>query len=76
MDFMNDKLPDGRGLRVLNIVDDPTRECLALEVDTSLSGHRVVKVLERIASERQLPQRIVLDDGPDFGLPPYPRRGE
>ena len=66
MDFMSDSLADGRGLRVLKIVDDATRECLAMEVDTSLSGHRVVKVLERIASERQLPQRIVLDNGPEF----------
>ena len=66
MDFMTDSLADGRGIRVLNVVDDATRECLTMEIDTSLSGHRVVKALERIASERRLPQRIVLDNGPEF----------
>lgn len=66
MDFMSDRLADGRGFRVLNVVDDATRECLAMEVDTSLSGHRVTQVLDRIASTRQLPQRMVLDNGPEF----------
>ncbi|MET0622707.1 MAG: IS3 family transposase, partial [Pyrinomonadaceae bacterium] len=48
MDFMRDTLADGRVFRTLNIVDDYTRECLAIEVDTSLPGARVVRVLERL----------------------------
>lgn len=48
------------------MVDDATRECLSMEVDTSLSGHRATRVLDRIASTRQLPQRIVLGNGPEF----------
>lgn len=41
MDFVSDQLANGRKIRTLNIVDDHTRECLAIEVDTSLSGFRV-----------------------------------
>jgi len=66
MDFMSDSLADGRRFRILNVVDDATRECLAMEVDTSLSGLRVTQVLDRIASTRALPPRIVLDNGPEF----------
>jgi putative transposase len=65
LDFMSDTLADGRGFRTLNVVDDATRECLAIEVDTSLPGARVGRVLDRIASQRGLPQRIVLDNGPE-----------
>ena len=46
VDFMTDALSSGRRFRTLNIVDDYTRECLAIEVDTSLGGMRVVRVLE------------------------------
>ncbi len=66
IDFMLDTLADGRTFRVLNIVDDYTRECLAIEVDRSLPGARVVRVLERLAATVGLPQRIVLDNGPEF----------
>ena len=66
MDFMRDTLADGRVFRTLNIVDDYTRECLAIEGDTSLPGARVVRVLERLAETGRQPQRIVLDNGPEF----------
>lgn len=66
MDFVSDRLADGRKLRCLNIVDDCTRECLAIEVDTSLTGRRVVNVLERIADLSGLPQSITVDHGPEF----------
>ena len=66
IDFMLDTLADGRTFRVLNIVDDYTRECLAIEVDRSLPGARVVRVLERLAATVGLPKRIVLDNGPEF----------
>ena len=63
---MRDTLADGRVFRLFNVVDDCTRECLAIEVDTSLGGHRVVAVLERLAVTRGLPNTIVLDNGPEF----------
>jgi putative transposase len=58
MDFVSDGFVDGRRLRCLNIVDDFTKECLAIEVDTSLPGRRVVNVLERLAERRGLPRSV------------------
>lgn len=58
MDFVSDTLSCGRRFRALTIVDCHSRECLALEVDTSLSGERVVRVLERLRETRGLPQVI------------------
>lgn len=66
MDFIHDKLWEGRKFRALSIVDTFTHECLALEVDTSLGGERVKRVLERLAFERGLPESIVVDNGPEF----------
>jgi putative transposase len=66
MDYVADALVDGRKLRVLVIVDDFSRECLVLEVDSSLPGTRVVKVLERLADLRGLPRSITVDHGPEF----------
>jgi putative transposase len=57
MDFVADGLADGRRLRCLTIVDDHSRECPAIEVDTSITGTRVVAVLERLADERGLRRR-------------------
>jgi putative transposase len=66
MDFMSDGLADGRRLRCLTIVDDCTRECVAIEVDTSITGSRVKAVLERLADLRGLPRSITVDHGPEF----------
>jgi putative transposase len=66
MDFVSDGLCDGRRLRCLAIVDDFSRECLVLEVDTSITGKRVVAVLERLADLRGLPLSITVDHGPEF----------
>jgi putative transposase len=66
MDFVSDGLVDGRRLRCLAIVDDCTRECVALEVDTSITGTRVKAVLERLAETRGLPRSITVDHGPEF----------
>jgi putative transposase len=66
MDFMSDCLATGRRFRTLNIVDDLTRECPAIEVDTSLPGARVVRVLEKLAFLRGLPDTIVIDNGSEF----------
>jgi putative transposase len=53
-------------LRCLTIVDDCTRECVAIEVDTSITGSRVKAVLERLADLRGLPRSITVDHGPEF----------
>jgi putative transposase len=66
MDFVSDGLADGRRLRCLTIVDDCTRECLAIEVDTSITGTRVKAVLERLGDTRGLPRSITVDHGPEF----------
>jgi putative transposase len=66
MDFVHDTLATGRKFRVLNIVDDLTREALAIEVDTSLGGARVVRVLDRLVALRGLPSVVVCDNGPEF----------
>lgn len=66
MDFIHDKLWCGRKFRSLSIVDTFTHECLALEVDTSLGGERVKRVLERLSYERGLPEAITVDNGPEF----------
>ena len=67
LDFVSDALAWGRKLRMLTVLDLYTREALAIEVDTSLSGGRVARVLERIITERgQAPQAIVLDNGPEL----------
>jgi putative transposase len=69
MDFVRDTLGDGRVFRALTIVDDFTRERVAIEVDTSLPGERVVQVLERLAGTRGRPTGIVCDNGPEFAGP-------
>src|SRR5450755_2754506 len=66
MDFVSDGLADGRRIRCLAMVDDCTRECVALEVDTSITGTRVKAVLERLADTRGLPRSITVDHGPEF----------
>lgn len=66
MDFMRDTLASGRVFRTLNVVDDATRECLAIEVDTSLTGLRTARVLDAAAQRRGgYPRRLVLDNGPE-----------
>ena len=66
MDFMSDTLSCGRRFRSLNIVDCHSREALCSEVDTSLTGQRVARVLQRLGETRGLPQTIQVDNGPEF----------
>lgn len=66
LDVLEDALASGRKIRLLSVIDVFTREALALEVDTSLPASRVVRVLDRLASERPLPAQIVLDNGPEL----------
>jgi putative transposase len=66
LDFVSDCVSSGRVIRIFTMVDDCTRECPALEVDTSLGGLRVRRVLDRVVRERGLPEAIVVDNGPEF----------
>lgn len=66
MDFMSDSLVCGRKFRTLNVIDDYNREALAIEVDTSLSAKRVIRVLERVIEEHGKPCTIRVDNGPEF----------
>ncbi len=66
LDFISGSTSAGRKYRILNAIDEYTRESLAMEIDTSLSGERVVRVLNRICEERGLPKRIRMDNGPEF----------
>ena len=66
MDFATDTIVTGRRFRALAVIDDYSRECPAIEVDTSLGGVRVVDVLDRLADTRGLPEVITMDNGPEF----------
>ena len=66
MDFPTDTHAGGRNLRTLNIVDDFTRECVAIEVDRSLPRLRVTRVLARLQATIGLPRTIVIGNGPEF----------
>jgi transposase InsO family protein len=66
MDFVSDALADGRRFRCFTLVDDFTRECPAIAVDTSLTAARIIRVLEQLAATWGLPRGIVCDNGPEF----------
>lgn len=66
MDFIHDSLASGRRFRVLSVLDDFSRQCLALEVDTSLSGERVTRVLDQVMLRHGKPSVLVTDNGPEF----------
>ena len=66
MDFVHEAVHCGRAIRVLSVVDAYTRECLALEVDTSFASRRVTRVLDAIMAQRGLPQAIRCDNGPEL----------
>jgi putative transposase len=66
LDFLSDAFADGRRFRILAIVDDFTRECLALVVDTSLPGLRVARELDAVITRRGRPAMIVSDNGTEL----------
>ena len=66
LDFVADQFIDGRRLRILVVVDDCTRECLALIADTSISGIRVSRELDRLLDDRGKPKMIVSDNGTEL----------
>ena len=66
MDFVSDQLANGRRFRILNVVDDFTRECVLQVVDFSISGARVAREIDQLARRRALPSVIVCDNGAEF----------
>lgn len=66
MDFVADAFSDGQRFRALTMMDNFTRESVAIEVDTSLSGQRVIRVLDWLKLIQGLPETIIVDNGPEF----------
>jgi putative transposase len=66
VDFMSDSMVGNRKFRTFNVMDDCSREALAIEVDTSLSSHRIIRTLEKIVDQRGKPTSIRTDNGPEF----------
>ena len=66
LDFVSDAFTDCRRFRVLTVVDDFTKECVALVADTSISGLRVTRELDQAIAERGAPKIIVSDNGTEF----------
>ena len=66
MDFVAQRLADGRWIRVLTVVDQFTRECLVLHADTALSGEKVALALDAVVARRGAPQSITVDNGTEF----------
>lgn len=66
LDFLSDAFTDGRRFRILAVVDDHTRECLALVADTSLSGIRLVRELDVVIDRRGKPRTVVSDNGTEM----------
>lgn len=66
MDFVSDQLYNGKRFRALTVLDVYTRECLAIYADKGIKGEQVAWVLDGIMTERSLPKRIKVDNGPEF----------
>lgn len=66
MDFVSDSLFNGKRFRALTIVDNFSRECLGIWVDQSIKGEDVVQFMKRISFNRGAPERVFLDNGPEF----------
>ena len=66
LDFVSDAFTDGRRFRILTVVDDFTKENVALVPDTSISGLRVTRELDQAITERGMPKTIVSDNGTEF----------
>lgn len=66
MDFVSDRIENGRRLRIFNLIDIYTKECVGNIIDTSIGGYRVARELDRIVEYRGKPQAIICDNGPEF----------
>ena len=75
LDFVSDQLTDGRRFRILAVVDDCTRECLALVADTSISGRRVARELDDIIAPARASAMIVSDNGTELTSQRHPELG-
>ena len=65
-DFVHDRIYNGKAIRMLNVIDEHTRECLAIEVDRKLNSRNVMDVLSQLFIEHGTPQYIRSDNGPEF----------
>ena len=66
LDFVSDQLASGRRFRILNVVDDHTRECVGQLTDISISGLRMARFLSELGRDRKLPGAIVCDNGTEM----------
>ena len=66
MDFVSDQFYNGKRFRTLTLIDLYSRECLALHVDKSITGEAVANILDQVRQTKGLPQRIKVDNGPEF----------
>jgi len=66
MDFVSDALANKRKIKLLTVIDCFNRECVRIEVDTSINGVRVARIMEELREQRGLPGKIVTDNGPEF----------
>lgn len=66
MDFIEDRFMDGRKLKAYTLIDEYTKESLVIEIDTSIGGQRVVRILDQVAALRGYPKAIRSDNGPEF----------
>ena len=63
---MSDGLYAGQRFRTFNVIDDFNRQCLSVEIDTSITGRRLIRIFERLRNERGLPDVLRVDNGPEF----------
>lgn len=66
MDFMHDSLRSGKKIRLLNIIDIYSRECITSRVEYSINSYRLLNILNELKEERILPKSIIVDNGPEF----------
>ena len=66
MDFVSDRLSDGRPFRILNVMDDYSRELMGQYIGFSIGSQQVIRLLEQLIAERACPHSIVCDNGPEF----------
>jgi putative transposase len=66
MDFIRERVADGRWFRILTVVDQFIRECLCLLVDQSLTGEKVAQAVESVVAQRDVPQAVTMDNGSEF----------